>query len=258
MVTPKVSGPDVRRALSMVLRTASDLDAFLLDCFPAVYHRLSNGMDRTTRENLLLSLTAPAEVFKTLYEQANDGQKASLRQMLNAAADPMKRDDSAEIPKEGPKTTAVPQVYVEYAAQDRDLVEKLFVQLAPLVRKQSMQLLHRGNVPVGAHTANTLATWMQTAQVIVVMLSADLLNGEDFEVFLQQALKRQTAGVVLVPVLLRPVLWQETELKPLQILPMDGLPISTRTGAKLESVLAEVAGELAKLVGRLAPHQKGS
>lgn len=235
----------------MVLRTASDLDAFLLDCFPAVYHRLSNGMDRTTRENLLLSLIEPAEVFKTLYEQANDGQKAGLRQMLKSAADPMKGDDSAGKPKERPEAPAVPQVYVEYAAQDREFVEKLFVLLAPLVRKQSMQLLHRGNVPIGAHAANTLATWMQTAQVIVVMLSPDLLNREDFEAFLAQALKRQAAGVVLVPVLLRPVLWQETELKPLQILPTDGLPISARTGAQLEGVLAEVAGELAKLVGRM-------
>lgn len=47
--------PALRALLGQVLRTASDLDAFLLDYFPDVYRRTSMGMDRLARENLLLT-----------------------------------------------------------------------------------------------------------------------------------------------------------------------------------------------------------
>ncbi|MBL9044304.1 MAG: hypothetical protein JNM83_22025 [Myxococcales bacterium] len=50
-----VSG-SVRQLLDSRLRTDADLDAFCLDCFPAVYRRFGKGMERTEKVNLLLSL----------------------------------------------------------------------------------------------------------------------------------------------------------------------------------------------------------
>lgn len=46
--------PALRALLARACKTATDLDAFLLDYFPDVYRRTSMGMDRLTRENLLL------------------------------------------------------------------------------------------------------------------------------------------------------------------------------------------------------------
>lgn len=44
----------VRKLLTQLLPTDSDLDSFVLDFFPAVYDRFSGGMDRTQKINTLL------------------------------------------------------------------------------------------------------------------------------------------------------------------------------------------------------------
>lgn len=60
------SRPEVRRLLEGVLRTDSDLMAFLLDYFPEVYRRLSSGMDRTSKHNLLLQIVDSSQIVATL------------------------------------------------------------------------------------------------------------------------------------------------------------------------------------------------
>jgi len=53
---PTASPPAVRAKLRQQLRTDADFVAFVLDHFPAVYHRISDGMDRVGKENLLFAL----------------------------------------------------------------------------------------------------------------------------------------------------------------------------------------------------------
>ncbi len=62
----KPSRPAVRRLLEGMLRTDSDLMAFLLDYYPEVYRRTSSGMDRTSKHNLLLQLVDTHHIVDTL------------------------------------------------------------------------------------------------------------------------------------------------------------------------------------------------
>lgn len=64
---------DVRRLLGLVLRSDSDLDAFCLDYFPAVYRRFSRGMSRVEKVNLLLEQEPdPVRVVERLREFCPD------------------------------------------------------------------------------------------------------------------------------------------------------------------------------------------
>lgn len=65
---PTYSRPSVRRLLEGVLRTDSDLMAFLLDYFPEVYRRISSGMDRTSKHNLLLQLVDSNQIVASLQQ----------------------------------------------------------------------------------------------------------------------------------------------------------------------------------------------
>ena len=60
------SRPALRQRIEQTLRTSSDFDAFCLDYFPQVYQRFSNGMDRLSRVNLLLTLIDAAEIENAL------------------------------------------------------------------------------------------------------------------------------------------------------------------------------------------------
>ena len=57
---------DLRALLGQACRTATDLDAFVLDAFPAIHRRYSAGMERTQRENLLLTHAEEAEIRQAL------------------------------------------------------------------------------------------------------------------------------------------------------------------------------------------------
>lgn len=58
----------VRRLLSKVLPSSSDLDAFALDHFPSVHRRFSSGMGRLERTNRLLEMTDPRQIVAALRE----------------------------------------------------------------------------------------------------------------------------------------------------------------------------------------------
>lgn len=64
--TGAVNRAMLRDSLRKLLPTDSELDAFLLDHFPNVWHRFSAGMDRNTKINLLLELVDPEVLFKRL------------------------------------------------------------------------------------------------------------------------------------------------------------------------------------------------
>lgn len=52
----RFDGPALRKLLGAVLPTASDLEAFCLDCFPDVAARFATGQNRVDRDNLLLQI----------------------------------------------------------------------------------------------------------------------------------------------------------------------------------------------------------
>jgi len=67
MDADRIDGPQVRRLLAELLRSASDFDAFCLDYFPAVHRQFGSGMDRTQKESLLLQHTdGPSAIVAAL------------------------------------------------------------------------------------------------------------------------------------------------------------------------------------------------
>ena len=74
MTTESVIAVDsdfVRQALRQCLCTVNELDSFCLDYFRAVYDRFAPGMERTARENLLLTQVEPATVYHQLLTRSD-------------------------------------------------------------------------------------------------------------------------------------------------------------------------------------------
>lgn len=57
---------NLRQMLRQALPTSSDLDAFCIDHYPAIAQRLSPGMDRLDKENLLLQIADSAKLSEQL------------------------------------------------------------------------------------------------------------------------------------------------------------------------------------------------
>ncbi len=274
-----LSRPAIRRQLQRLFLTASDFDAFLIDHFPEVSRRLSSGMGRVERENLLLQLVDPAEIASAM-NQIESAGRASQRmyvtdplythpkdaQLMLEIEGELRRSRLYTHPKDAqpmasqqtktseltatPPKEAPPLVFLEYVEADKRLVEDLLIHLSLLTRRQQLQIFHRGMVSPGVPVEQVLDRELSRANLIVAVVSPDLLGSERFDAFLKHARHRQREGARMIPLLGRPSLWDQTPLGLLTPLPHDGRALSERQDAAREQALANAAKTIADLAGR--------
>ena len=80
----------------------------------------------------------------------------------------------------------------------------------------------------GDNIEDSISENIKTSELIIILVSADLL-ASDF--FIDKELKiimqrHQTGEARVIPIILRPCFWQETELKQLQVIPENGKPVT--------------------------------
>ena len=109
------------------------------------------------------------------------------------------------------------------------LRNELAKQLDILERQGNIATWHDRRIKPGEEWAGKIAENLKTANLILLLVSADFLASDYIQdVELQHALTRheeKTARVISI--ILRPCLWKESKLAQLQVLPIDGKPITT-------------------------------
>lgn len=240
-VTQELTPALIRGLLDQFIRTSSDLDAFLLDYFPAVYGNLSSGMDRTSRVNLLLRQESLAEILKHLVERLEPKKREQLDAMLTPQPPPNSPNLPAEVAH---KASSLPLVFFVYDDKDEPLIEELLRQLAPSERRQLLRTFSRRNIRPGEDWRRTTMLHMEQAALIVPVISSELLADQTFESFAQQAQRLARQGCTVIPLLARPAMWEQTLFGPLQPLPTDRRFIGTRSRPDREVVLVEIVQAL--------------
>ncbi len=121
------------------------------------------------------------------------------------------------------------KVFLAYAHRDEALVQRLQVFLAPLKRSGNVALWSDRQILPGAEWENEIKKEFRSADVILLMISADFLASEYiWEKEMSLAMEQHGLGkTTVVPVFLRPVDWQNAPFAKLQGLPRDARPVST-------------------------------
>lgn len=147
--------------------------------------------------------------------------------------------------------TEGPTVLVSYARNDAAFFEELSAHLALLQRKGVIQVWHEGRIRAGEVWANVIASQLQSADIFVLLVSADLLASSFFwDVELKRMLERQEQGKAeVIPVIVRPCLWEDSPLARFQALPTDGKPVALspdpdRTWVSIARRVEQVAREM--------------
>ena len=69
---------------------------------------------------------------------------------------------------------------------------------------------------------------LTSASLILLLISSDFIHSDACDAEMQKALTLHHAGRArAVPILLRPVAWEESPVAGLQLLPLEGKPITT-------------------------------
>lgn len=114
-----------------------------------------------------------------------------------------------------------------YAHSDDEHLQQLKNHLSPLERTGLVRFWHDRMVAPGKNYHQVNASHLNTAQLILILVSSDFLSSNySYDVELTRALERRAHDEVeVIPIILRPCLWQVTPLGPLKALPSGDQPV---------------------------------
>jgi len=121
-----------------------------------------------------------------------------------------------------------PTVFVSYARNDIAFFEELSTHLSLLQRKGLIQFWQEGRLRAGEAWKDVISSQIQIADIVILLVSADLLASDfiwDHEFKLVYERQRQGKTTV-IPVIVKPCLWQDSPLAEFQAFPSDGKPVS--------------------------------
>lgn len=165
------------------------------------------------------------------------------------------------------------EVFCCYARNDLPLLIELKKHLSSLEREKLISLWADVNINAGAQWEEEIHRHLNTAQIILLLVSPDFIASEYcYSIEMQQAMRRHDRGEArVIPIILRPVYWQKTPFGKIQALPKDASPItsgkwhhqdeafySVTEGIRktVEDILAKEAKQR-RLVEKQLPHRSG-
>ncbi len=138
--------------------------------------------------------------------------------------------------------------FISYSYQDETLKEKLLKSIKPLNRLGQIEAWDDRRIKPGTEWRKEIQEKLESADIIFLLVSPDFL-ASDFcnDVEMKQALKMHEAGrAVVVPIILRPCLWEDMPFGKLQALPGNGKAISSWKNE--DEAFLEVAKRVKKLI----------
>jgi hypothetical protein len=140
------------------------------------------------------------------------------------------------------------EVFFSYAHEDEELKVKLADQLAVLQRLGAITSWDDRMIDAGSEWRAEIERHLDTAQVILLLVSADFLASEFcYGVEMKRAIERHRRGEArVIPVILRACLWKRAPFGELQALPRDGKAITT--WANMDEAFRNVAEGIERAV----------
>jgi hypothetical protein len=129
-------------------------------------------------------------------------------------------------------STVVPispvEVFFSYSHQDEDLRNELAIHLAMLKREGMISAWHDREITAGTERATEIDTHLNSAQIILLLVSANFLASDYcFDIEMQRAMERHAIGEArVIPIILKPCDWAGAPFSQLQALPKNALPIT--------------------------------
>ena len=139
-------------------------------------------------------------------------------------------------------------IFLSYSHKDEQYKLKLISHLAPLIRSGKITVWDDSKIKAGAKWKDEILNQLRSSEIILILVSADFIHSDFcFSTEIQEALKIRDSGKgILVPVIIKPCLWEETFFGNLHVIPKNGKALSTWKNEN--DAFVEVVKELYKLL----------
>ena len=120
-------------------------------------------------------------------------------------------------------------VFIAYAREDKEYLNKLRVYLKPLSRNKTIRIWYDGEIVPGTVWEKDIKSNLHKADIILLLVSAFSLDSDYFyDKEMADALERHhKEETIVVPVILSDCMWDKTPLRDLQFLPRDAKPLNS-------------------------------
>ena len=145
------------------------------------------------------------------------------------------------------------KLFICYSHKNEGLRDDIVTCLQPLKRRGLISAWWDGKISPGTEWARDIVEKLDAADIILLLISRHFL-ASDFiqEVELKRAMERHSDGkACLIPVILSDCDWQIESFGKLQVLPKDGVPITSTSWGHIEQAFADFARGIRKAVEEL-------
>ena len=119
-------------------------------------------------------------------------------------------------------------VFLAYAHEDEKLLERLKRHLSPLIRPGLIDVWYDRVINAGEEWQQEIKERLDNAHLILLLVSPNFVSSDYcYRVEMRRAIERHERGEArVIPIILRPVIWQSTPFGKLQALPKDAKPVT--------------------------------
>lgn len=141
------------------------------------------------------------------------------------------------------------EIFCAYAHEDEVWLRKLETHLSLLQRQGLVSLWYDRLIAPGTNWARTINAHLETASVILLLVSADFFASDYcYGIEMQHALEHAAAGEArIIPILVRPTDWTDAPFAHLQVLPTDAKPLASWQDE--DTALADVVAGIRRVIG---------
>jgi hypothetical protein len=120
------------------------------------------------------------------------------------------------------------EIFCCYARKDLSLLLKLKTHLALLEREGSLNIWHDMDISPGTEWEEEINKHLNTAHIILLLISPDFMASDYcYSKEMKRAMERHECGEArVIPILLRPGIWQEAPFAKLQVLPSNAQAVT--------------------------------
>ncbi len=150
-----------------------------------------------------------------------------------------------------PQSSVVDTVFYSYSHKDEKLRNQLDNHLAVLKRDGIITDWSSRDIRADEDWNSEVDEHLNTAKLILLLLSPDFMASDYCAgIEVRRAMERHAAGKArVIPIILRPVDWQNTPFGELQALPTDAKPVTV--WSNLDEAFRDIAGGIRKAVAQL-------
>jgi len=151
------------------------------------------------------------------------------------------------------------RLFYSYSHRDEELRRELETHLALLQNMGTIDQWHDRKIGAGDDWVGQIDANLEAADVVLLLISSDFLASQYCQdVEMRRALERHAAGDALViPVVVRAVLWEGAPFAHLQMLPTDAKPVAGSDWRSRDEAWLDVARGVRDAVRRRVPAPPG-